>query len=129
MIMRPFNNEGVQLLLADMYGLPVAAYQQELYNIRADFRTWLFLHFNFTGGQQHYLHLLDAEYLYLLGQEVSQAIETQSPIMLQQQEPADDDDGEGKVIETNYVRQSAFMLDEGVRSISSLIIHIRYDRD
>jgi hypothetical protein len=126
---RPFNNEGVQLLLADIYRLPVADYQHELYNIQSDFSTWLLMHFDFTPRQEAYVNELDADYLYLLSQEVSKAIENQSPIMLQKQEPADDDDGEGKVIETNYVRQSAFNLDEGLRSVSSLIVNIRYDRD
>jgi hypothetical protein len=129
MTRKTFNNEGVQLLLADIYQLPIADYQEELYKVQSDFRTWLFLHFNFTDRQASYLHQLNTDYLYLLGQEVSKAIENQSPIMLQKQEPADDDGGEGKVIETNYVRQSAFNLDDGLRSISSLIINIRYDRD
>ncbi|MGK9118024.1 hypothetical protein [Olivibacter jilunii] len=129
MTRKTFNNEGVQLLLADIYQLPIADYQEELYSIQSDFRTWLLLHFDFTDRQASYLHQLSTDYLYLLGQEVSKAIENQSPIMLQKQEPADDDGGEGKVIETNYVRQSAFNLDDGLRSISSLIINIRYDRD
>jgi hypothetical protein len=118
---RNFNNEGVQLLLADIYRLPVADYQHELYNIQSDFSTWLLMHFDFTPRQVAYVNELDADYLYLLSQEVSKAIESQSPIMLQKQEPTDDDDGEGKVIETNYVRQSAFNLDDGLRSITTVI--------
>ncbi|WP_130855004.1 hypothetical protein [Olivibacter jilunii] len=129
MTRKTFNNEGVQLLLADIYRLPVADYQRELYDIQSDFRTWLLVHFDFTPRQEAYVNELDADYLYLLSQEVSKAIENQCPIMLQKQEPADDDDGEGKVIETNYVRQSAFKLDDGLRSVSSLIINIRYERD
>ena len=126
---KPFNNEGVQLLLADIYRLPVADYQHELYNIQSDFSTWLLMRFDFTPRQVAYVNELDVDYLYLLSQEVSKAIENQSPIMLQKQAPADDDDGEGKVIETNYVRQSAFSLDDGLHSVSSLIINIRYNRD
>jgi len=126
---KPFNNEGVQLLLADIYRLPVADYQRELYNIQSDFSNWLLMRFDFTLNQVDYINELDLDYLYLLSQEVSKAIENQSPIMLQKQKPADDDDGEGKVIETNYVRQSAFSLDDGLHSVSILIVNIRYNRD
>lgn len=120
-----FDNPGVQLLLAQIYALPIVDYQLEIQEIQADFQTWLFKNFHFTPEQAQYAEQLEPDFLYVLGQQISQAIGNQSPITLKQ-EPKDDDDGEGKVIETNSVSQTAFTLSGGLKRISSLEIHIRY---
>jgi len=122
---RKFTNEGIQLLLAEIYQLSVIDYQQEIQNMRQDFGLWLLTHFDFNSQQAQYLNQLETDYLYLLGKEVSYTIESQGSIVLQQ-EGSDDDDGEGKVIETNSVLQTLFNLEEGVQRVSTLIINIRY---
>lgn len=123
-----FNNAGVQSLLANINKLSVSDYQLEIQQIRQDFGAWLLKRFTFNPRQLEYLSQLEADYLYLLGEEVSQAIETQTPIILQQASRADDDDddGEGKVIEMDSRSQLVYRTDEGVESTSVLNIHIHY---
>ncbi|WP_113653173.1 hypothetical protein [Pedobacter namyangjuensis] len=90
----PFDETGLQQLLAELYALPPAELQTQSQNLLADPKTWIQTHFDLDVKQQAFLDQMPVATLAFLGDQGSFAIAHQLPVTLQKNgDPPKEDEG------------------------------------
>ena len=91
---RPFDQTGMQQLLAELYALPPAELQTESQNLLADPKTWIQTRFDLDPQQQAFLDQMPVATLAFLGDQGSFAIAHRLPVTLSKEgDPPKEDEG------------------------------------
>lgn len=90
---QPFNESGLQLLLAELYALPNERLNVESMLLREAPKAWIERHFLLNDAQQKFLDHMPGRVLAFIGEQGSFAIGNRLEVLLEKErEPSGDDD-------------------------------------
>jgi len=123
-----FNEQGLQKVLQNLYGLDDQALEREVSALEENFRAWIENHFELTPHQQAFFAQMNEKMLRFLKQQCGFAAGNRLPITLQKEAAAENeaDDKGDKLFEPKSKLQAGTDANGKFKAGGSLVIQVTY---